>query len=161
MDLATGRAKPVCSKRDQGANRAILEFITRETGPAQPINDPDVTFLSLQQVTVDRRALAQMIPLIPRSIGALMRLGVLSCHRFPRFADKLKIGLALQKIPMRGLPGRPRTLQGGLMRDPDPYDVDRLIQLFTKTSLKWPVVQEFDIDDEGKTYKEHQVDQVA
>ncbi|KAG3102668.1 hypothetical protein PI124_g1328 [Phytophthora idaei] len=62
---------------------------------------------------------------------------------------------------MRGLPGRPRTLQGGLMRDPDPYDVDRLIQLFTKTSLKWPVVQEFDIDDEGKTYKEHQVDQVA
>ncbi|KAG3099996.1 hypothetical protein PI125_g14846 [Phytophthora idaei] len=47
------------------------------------------------------------------------------------------------------------------MRDPDPYDVDRLIQLFTKTPLKWPVVQEFDIEDEGKTYEEHRVDQVA
>ncbi|KAF1772125.1 hypothetical protein GQ600_27278 [Phytophthora cactorum] len=67
MVLATGRAKPICSKRDQGANRAILEFITRETWPAQPINDSEVTFLSLQQVTVDRRALAQMNPLIPRS----------------------------------------------------------------------------------------------
>ncbi|KAF1775862.1 hypothetical protein GQ600_25441 [Phytophthora cactorum] len=53
---------------------------------------------------------------------------------------------------------------GGLVRDSDPYDVDRLIQLFTKNPgrpLKWPVVQEFDIEDEGKTYKEHQVGQVA
>ncbi|ETI55994.1 hypothetical protein F443_01379, partial [Phytophthora nicotianae P1569] len=68
--------------------------------------------------------------------------------------NKLKIGLALQKIPMRGLPGRRRDFQGGLTRDSDPYDVDRLIQLFTKTPgkpLKWPVVQEFDIEDEGHT----------
>ncbi|ETK80144.1 hypothetical protein L915_14101 [Phytophthora nicotianae] len=78
--------------------------------------------------------------------------------------NKLKIGLALQKIPMRGLPGQRRDLQGGLTRDSDPYDVDRLIQLFTKTTvglLKWPVVQEFDIEDEGKTYKEHRVGQAA
>ncbi|KAG6953997.1 hypothetical protein JG687_00012070 [Phytophthora cactorum] len=64
-------------------------------------------------------------------------------------------------IPMRGLPGRPQTLQGGLMRDSDAYDVDRLIQLFTKNPLKCPVVQELDIEDEGKTYKEHRVGQVA
>ncbi|KAG2989458.1 hypothetical protein PC119_g19280 [Phytophthora cactorum] len=40
---------------------------SEKLGPAQPIKDAEVTFLSLQQVTVDRRALAQMNPLIPRS----------------------------------------------------------------------------------------------
>ncbi|ETN04708.1 hypothetical protein PPTG_14512 [Phytophthora nicotianae INRA-310] len=36
-------------------------------GPSQPINEAEITFLSLQQVTLDRRALMQMNPLIPRS----------------------------------------------------------------------------------------------
>ncbi|KAG3003588.1 hypothetical protein PC120_g19050 [Phytophthora cactorum] len=40
---------------------------TWKLGPAQPIPDAKVTFLSLRQVTVVRRALAQMNPLIPRS----------------------------------------------------------------------------------------------
>lgn len=70
----------------------------------------------------------------------------------------------MQKIPMRGLPGRPCASKGGLQRDQDPYDVNRLIQLFSKhpgRPLKWPVVQEFDVEDGDKTYKEHRVGQVA
>ncbi|KAG3066011.1 hypothetical protein PC122_g17967 [Phytophthora cactorum] len=45
----------------------FLKSLLEKLGPAQPIKDAEVTFLSLQQVTVDRRALAQMNPLIPRS----------------------------------------------------------------------------------------------
>ncbi|ETM41560.1 hypothetical protein L914_12677 [Phytophthora nicotianae] len=69
-------------------------------GPSQPINEAEITFLSLQQVTVDRRALMQMNPLIPRSKWCFdeecvplylqklyaYRLGVLPRNRFPRLA---------------------------------------------------------------------------
>ncbi|KAG6942806.1 hypothetical protein JG688_00017919, partial [Phytophthora aleatoria] len=50
--------------------RLMLSFtnsLLEKLGPAQPIQDAEVTFLSLRQVTVVRRALAQMNPLIPRS----------------------------------------------------------------------------------------------
>ncbi|KAG6941812.1 hypothetical protein JG687_00019426, partial [Phytophthora cactorum] len=46
---------------------SFLKSLLEKLGPAQPIKDAEVTFLSLQQVTVDRRALAQMNLLIPRS----------------------------------------------------------------------------------------------
>ncbi|KAF1772124.1 hypothetical protein GQ600_16108 [Phytophthora cactorum] len=88
------------------------------------------------------------------------RLGVLSCHRFPRFADKLKMGLPYKRSQCegcqddlehsRGIDARPRSLR---CRSTHSAVHENL--------FKWPVVQEFDIDDEGKTYKEHQVDQVA
>ncbi|KAF4028649.1 hypothetical protein GN244_ATG19658 [Phytophthora infestans] len=47
--------------------------------------------------------------------------------------NKLKIGLSLQKLPMRGL-GRPRSLVGGLQRNSDSYDVDRLIHQTSRST---------------------------
>ncbi|KAG2910390.1 hypothetical protein PC117_g19413 [Phytophthora cactorum] len=110
----------------------FLKSLLEKLGPAQPIKDAEVTFLSLQQVTVDRRALAQMNPLIPRSKWRFDE--IISIRKV--FRCTCKFFMHTDWIPMRGLPGRPQTLQGGLMRDSDPYDVDRLIQLFTKTPRK-------------------------
>ncbi|ETO84732.1 hypothetical protein F444_01381, partial [Phytophthora nicotianae P1976] len=133
------------------------ELVVGKAWPISTYKRSEITFISLQQATVDRRALVQMNPLIPRSKwrfeevrhGAKLNVFRCTCKNFMHtgwvcshviasldLLNKLKIGLALQKIPMRGLPGRRRDFQGGLTRDSDPYDVDRLIQLFTKTPGK-------------------------
>ncbi|KAE9165963.1 hypothetical protein PF002_g31231 [Phytophthora fragariae] len=72
----------------------------------------------------------------------------------------------MASIPMRGQRGRPRTLAGSLQRDvvSDAYDIDRLLSIFTKSPgrpMKWPVMQEFEIDDGGDIIVDRRVGQVA
>ncbi|KAG1690606.1 hypothetical protein DVH05_027957 [Phytophthora capsici] len=77
--------------------------------------------------------------------------------------DKLNIERALETIPMRGLPGRPRSTRGGLYRD-GTCAVDRLIEVFTKNpgrALKWPVVEEFEVVDDGVAGPDRRIGQVA
>lgn len=64
---------------------------------------------------------------------------------------------------MRGMPGRPCSSKGGLQRDPDPYDVNRLIHFFTASSEAFKKAGGAGIrcEDGDKPYKEHRVGQIA
>ncbi|OWZ00135.1 hypothetical protein PHMEG_00028745 [Phytophthora megakarya] len=44
--------------------------------------------------------------------------------------EKFKICMALQTLPMGGLPGCSRKIRGRIQRDSEPYDVERPIDLF-------------------------------
>ncbi|KAG6944637.1 hypothetical protein JG688_00016980 [Phytophthora aleatoria] len=77
--------------------------------------------------------------------------------------EKKCVERALETIPRRGPPGRPRSIGSGLQRD-DACDVDRLIDIFTKQPgrvLKWPVVEEFEVEDGCVTVPDRRVGQVA
>ncbi|KUF88813.1 DmX protein 1 [Phytophthora nicotianae] len=163
------------------AGEGFKQSLSGNLGQVELITEAEVTFLSLQQVIVDDQQIDKMNPLILRAkwscedavrnalrctCKSYMHTGWVCAHSIAslHLLEKLKIGLAMASVPMRGLPGRPRALVGALQRESDMYDVDRLIELF-KTNpgrpLKWPVVQEFDVSDENKTFKEHRVGQVA
>ncbi|KAK1928832.1 hypothetical protein P3T76_015621 [Phytophthora citrophthora] len=160
-------------------------------GDEVPIDEIQAIFLSLHQVTVNDGLLAEMESLPIRSkwlfaeIRSIRSTLSCTCKRHMRsgwvcahiiaslhLLKKLDIERALDSIPMRGLPGRPRrpftgaSLPSSLQRDgsTDAYDVDRLINLFTKEPgrpLKWPIIEEFDVVDGGTTVPDHQVGQVA
>ncbi|KAK1929693.1 hypothetical protein P3T76_014910 [Phytophthora citrophthora] len=122
-------------------------------GDEAPIDEIQAIFLSLHQVTVNDGLLAEMEPLPIRSKWLLAEIrsirSTLSCT-YKRYMHsgwvcahiiaslyllkKLDIERALESIPIHGQPGRPRSLPSSLQRDgsTDVYDVDRLINLFTK-----------------------------
>ncbi|KAF4034778.1 hypothetical protein GN244_ATG13231 [Phytophthora infestans] len=157
--------------------KLFKQSLTGNLGEEESIETAEVQFLSLQQVIVDDRLIEDMTPLTLRAkwhyddIQAVRSALRSTCKNYMHtgwicayvvasldLLGKIKIGLAMAAIPMRGLPGRPRAIVGALQRESDMYDVDRLIELFKKNPgrpLKWPVVQEFGVKDKGKTYKEH------
>ncbi|KAE8981608.1 hypothetical protein PR003_g24577 [Phytophthora rubi] len=80
--------------------------------------------------------------------------------------DKLNIDRALDSIPMRGQPGRPRTLGGALEQDvpTNMYDGNRLVKLFMQQPgrpMKWPVVDQFDVNDGDVSVPDYRVGQVV
>ncbi|RLN87956.1 hypothetical protein BBJ28_00017663 [Nothophytophthora sp. Chile5] len=69
---------------------------------------------------------------------------------------------------MRGPPGRPRFIGGGMTReDPassDFFDPNNLLRILTAQpgrAVRWPFAQEFDVDEGSSTIREHRVGQVV
>ncbi|ETO59466.1 hypothetical protein F444_22186 [Phytophthora nicotianae P1976] len=172
-----------------GFNRFVYTYRTRFQrslrswlGGEVPIFDIQFTFLSLHQVTLHEHHLAQMedLPLqsMWRSPEIVSVRKALSCTcksykhsgwvcshviAYLHLLDKLNIERALETIPMRGPPGRRESTRGGLNRD-SACDVDRLIEVFAKDpgrALKWSVVEEFEVLDDGVAVPDRRIGQVS
>eukprot|EP00644_Phytophthora_capsici_P018186 jgi/Phyca11/113783/e_gw1.25.217.1 len=169
---------PVTAARTERFQRSLRGWLGGEV----PVADIQFTFLSLHQVTLHDLHLSQIEDLQLQSrwrfpeIVSIRRAMSCTCKRFKHsgwvcshiiaslhLLDKLNIERALETIPMRGPPGRPRSTRGGLHRD-DTCAVDRLIEVFTKNpgrALKWPVVEEFEVVDDGVAVPDRRIGQVA
>ncbi|ETI48667.1 hypothetical protein F443_07325, partial [Phytophthora nicotianae P1569] len=125
------------------------QSLTGNLGEEESIKTAEVQFLSIQQVIVEDSRIEDMTSLALRAkwscdeIQAVRNALGFTCKSYLYtgwacahvivsldLLGKIKIGLTMAAIPMRGLLGRPRALAGPLQRESDMYDVDRLIVLF-------------------------------
>ncbi|ETL95129.1 hypothetical protein L917_07023, partial [Phytophthora nicotianae] len=142
------------------SNKQQLKFkqsLTGNLGEEESIKTAEVQFLSMQQVIVEDSRIEDTSSLALRAkwscdeIQAVRNALGFTCKSYLYtgwacahvivsldLLGKIKIGLTMAAIPMRGLPGRPRALAGPLQRESD-----------------------IDVTNNEKTYKEHWVGQVA